>query len=123
MSNKLAELTDQLNAKIRDIERALEALGLGVTATVPIPGPWGARSLEFAKRENKWCLTVVFVDESATPLLNASRETRCGAMAALTPLLEMMRKRVEQDVNQVQLALDRADNFLAAIGAGAARAE
>jgi hypothetical protein len=122
VANKLAELTDQLNEKIRDIERGLEALGLGVTAMVPIPGPWGARSLEFAKHENKWRLTVVS-DESATPLLNASRGVRCAAMAALSSLLEMMRKRVAQDADQVQAALSRADNFLAAIGAGGNRAE
>jgi hypothetical protein len=35
----------------------------------------------------------------------------------------MMRKRVSQDVEQVQAALVRAEIFLAAIGAGGNRAE
>jgi hypothetical protein len=124
MSNKLAELTDQLNEKIRDIEKGLEALGLGVAASVSMmPTELTKRFLEFKKHDGAWRLIAAFDGGAREPLLNTSREIRCGAMAALTPLLEMMRKHVSQDIEQVQAALVRADTFLAAIGAGETRAE
>ena len=118
MPNMLAELTDQLNEKIRDIERGLEALGLGVTALVPLPGPWTARALEFGKRESAWRLTVTFQDGSETPLLNASRGIRCAAMSAIPAVLEAMQKQVANDIEQVETALRLARAFLTQIGAG-----
>ena len=124
MPNKLAELTDQLNAKIRDIERALEALGLGVSASTPMmPTGLTKRFLEWKKHDGAWQLIVAFDGGAREPLLNTSREIRCAAIAVLPNLLEVMRAQETSNCEQVAEANVRATSFLAQLITGAFRAE
>jgi hypothetical protein len=126
MPNKLAELTDQLNAKIRDIEKGLEALGLGVSASTPMmPTGLTKRFLEWKKHDGVWQLIVAFDGGAREPLLNTSREIRCAAIAVLPNLLEVMHTQETSNCEQVAEANVRATSFLAQLitGAGETRAE
>lgn len=94
LAPQLNAASDALNKKITEFEKALSALGLGVSARVLLYfGECEEESthLEFSKWGDSWRLLVVEVDgdeERKTPLLNASRRLRIDAASVFSALID-----------------------------------
>jgi hypothetical protein len=88
----LNEATERLNSALKQSEKLLAELKLGVRAEEDL-GKHGAAgfTLAFGKFNNEWKLIACVHDEEM-PLLNASREVRVAAAKALPRLLESLHR-------------------------------
>jgi hypothetical protein len=109
----VAEDIDELNEALARAERAIEDLGLGVTAHVTLNR---GLELHFKKRDGRWGL---FVHPTArgdewTPLLKSSKEDRIAAASVLESLVGAMTKEAEKQVDGARAAIAYVEEFLAA---------
>lgn len=109
--DRLGSATEELNLAIREVEQALEALDLGVTAAVDVKYSKGVFTLRFGKSEKEWRLIVEFRDGTWGPLLNASREVRVEAMNHLGGLHLALIQVNNMEEGQVRNAIGKARAF------------
>lgn len=108
----LSEAADQLNTTIERIEVALEDLGLGVTASVPINAEPGDAVLRFGKYDRKWRLLVQYSEDDEQPLTNCSRKTRVTCIRLLDALLEELYREQKKQAQITSDAIDEAVAFI-----------
>jgi hypothetical protein len=103
---QLHSLTDMLNEQLSAVEVAIVQLNLGVSASVPM----GDGRLEFRKSGGSWGLFV-----GTTPLLNANREIRISASAAIPALVSELVDETSRQAVAVRDSVMRVQAVLAAI--------
>jgi hypothetical protein len=115
-AQSLHEPTEFLNERLRQAEKALASLNLGVTASVvavdDVHLTWG-------KEQSHWGLFAARVNSQSAPgqpLLNCSRYVRVHAARALPKLLEALADKVDQDADAVHGAIEAVDEFLVMFG-------
>lgn len=107
--DELHDTTDQLTEALAQAEQALAHMGLGVSASVPSPeGNW---SLAFTKVGKHWKI-VVSTQDTSTPVVNTSRETRCMAADLLPNLVEKLAEEVRVNTQVVTRALERTQEIV-----------
>lgn len=111
----LGAMTDELNAKLGKIEKAIARLRLGVSASIDIPAVSSSGEvpcLAFSKYGNAWQLVVEFPDGQVVPLLNASRELRLLAADHVAALVQELVKRTGEESLAVKLRLRKLDELI-----------
>jgi hypothetical protein len=112
VGKRLSAITDSLNEVLAKAEKAILELGLGVTASVPLPGSPG-RSLAFGKEANGWKLLVVADDGSfSQPLLNSSRKLRLEAVDRIPPLVEALFKEAKEEQATISTKIAQLSSFI-----------
>ena len=118
MASPLDQSTDLLNEALRDVEDALDALHLGVSAQVTMAG---GNNLCFSRVGAEWVLSVVLDSGShVTPLLKASRALRLASVEALPSLLVALRQAHDAENLEVSRATRTLKVLAAAIRNGTA---
>lgn len=124
---ELASATDAVNVALEQVEQALAALHLGVTAAVdlydgrdPVDG-W-MRFLRYGKDGSAWRLLLESgpdggdaEDWSQSPLLNASKEVRLQAVERLPALVDALVDVAEDQVGRFRAAAAKAHALAATI--------
>lgn len=116
MGNTLSEVTDLLNDALIEVEIALAALQLGVSARVPINS---RASLAFEKEGGTWQLVIYSSSGSRGPLLKASRGLRVLATKHLDALLAALLHEVDGELASVREALKTTNAFVARLHSNA----
>jgi hypothetical protein len=117
-AEKLTATTEMLNAALRTAEKEIAALGLGVTAFMPMDetDPDDHDLLTFGKHSNEWKLLYEVQTGpdtySVTPLLNANREIRMAAVALIPTLVERMILVAEKHAEEVAQKAEELSAFL-----------
>jgi len=107
--DELHDATDQLTEALAQAEQAITHMGLGVSASVPSPdGNW---SISFTRVSKHWKI-VVTTQETSTPVVNTSRETRCMAAGLLPDLVEKLAEEVRVNTQVVTRALERTQEIV-----------
>jgi hypothetical protein len=123
-SARLHRATDALNKKLTEVEAALVAQSLGVSASVVIEKGEQTPSLVelcFTKRNKQWGLfieittDVLAFESTLAPIVNASREHRLAAVRALPELIAQLATAAEAQLASVQAATVTASNILDAL--------
>ena len=109
--DRLGVATEELNLEIREVEKALEGLGLGVTAMVEGQYSMGILRLRFGKMEKEWRLMFEFQDGTVIPLSNASRAVRVAAMEYLGVLHAALHEENRREEGEVRAAIAKARAF------------
>lgn len=124
---KLAAVTDTLNCKISEFERALAGLKLGVVARVLLwtdAAELGGEALQFSKWGDSWRLVVVSwgpgdsEDERFDLLQNASRELRLRAAERLPELVDALVKAAAAEITRVSESTQSIDELINAMKQG-----
>ena len=119
LRDRLANGTDALNKKIKELESSLAKLGLGVAASVRLDSdPFSASYLRFCKWGDAWRL--VLVDElhdreeaEIEPLSNASRERRLLAVEHFSTLITELMSAAEREYHRINKATETTDTAIA----------
>lgn len=108
LSAEMSSATDELNASLGEVEKAIADLKLGVTTQVLMKDdfPWSAH-LSFGKEQQVWrllYLTGVEGDDGwkTTLLVNASRAVRLDAVDFLAPLVDQLVKTASSEVENIR---------------------
>lgn len=97
-------LEDEMNAEIREVEKAILALNLGVQAEVPLPG-FAGWHLGFWKISDVWGLYVARSADDAVLLASASRAVRLAAVKEIPKLVAALRTARGQTDEEVRNAI------------------
>jgi hypothetical protein len=123
LGGRMAAATETLNANLRELEAALTALQLGVTATVLMNDPDAdgfLRYLSFGKDNRDWKLLILTtefgrVEDDApvesSPLLNCSRAIRLKAVDNLPALVERLIAKATSEIEEVEAQAKKAAAF------------
>ena len=109
----LHSLTDGLNEAIGNVESQMQALGLGVPASVQMDG---THDLIFSKIDGTFQLAIENDDGQAL-IRTVSRSRRIRAAALLEPLYDQLRTNVDLEIK----AVERATALIAQLGARIAK--
>jgi hypothetical protein len=118
---KLNQATDALNAALKEAEKTIAGLRLGVSASVPMPSSEveesdSGASLAFKRHRGEWCLVVEeFVEAEAsvttTPLLECSRDDRLEAADLLPELVDALLSETETLIGDVDTKIESVTAF------------
>jgi hypothetical protein len=109
IGEELGEAANRLNEGIGLVEESLDALHLGVTASVPLSVDGGSR-LRFGKRSGAWRLLVENA-EGESRLIHTSRETRVLAVDRLPALFDALVSAAHSDLAATEAAAANARMF------------
>lgn len=107
---KFETLEDEMNAEIREVERAIAALNLGVTAEIPLPG-FAGWLLGYWNVDDVWGLYVARTTEDAIVLTTASRNVRLAAVPQIPKLVAALRAVRGQTDSEVRNAITFLRSF------------
>lgn len=119
LRDRLARGADALNLKIKELEKSLVSLGLGVSASVVIrEDPFSVTELRFCKWSDAWRLMLVDIahardDSDFEPLLNASRERRLVAAENFPLLITQLMAAAERECQRINTATGVTENAIA----------
>jgi hypothetical protein len=114
----LAKSTDDLNRKIAAVEKALCALGLGVSVLVEITlgeSPPERAQLQFRKWGNDWGL-YVHRGGKMVALQNTSRDLRLIAVDHLKDLIDALIEKIDENARHVQERVTKLDDLIEELG-------
>ena len=117
-AKELDAMTEKLNTLLILAEEAIRALGLNVTASVPLTP--NDTSLVWARREDKtWGLHVTSVRDpdctaGRTPILHASREKRILTAKSIDRLIAEMTRVADHQLVEVRSAIETLETLLVA---------
>lgn len=117
---ELNRVTDELTAKISQIEEQIAALKIGVTGEVPIMVV-GDRidSLGWAKLGDKWRLCYVIDVKGQQldrkPLVHATRGQRMSAVPFFVALVNELASNAERELERVEHAIAEVREFTAVV--------
>lgn len=116
LQSKRTELhasTDALNVKLEEVEKAFVQLGLGVPAQVLLSADGNkCRLLRFGKLDNRWRLLFVDLDDTTSPLVNASRAWRMTSVQHFPALLAALSAALTKEIIEVKQRSDDLDRFV-----------
>ncbi len=128
-AKSLNEVSDKINAQIKDIESALVVQGIGVSAWIDLE-TWSEESsgqtvkisttLGYGKYNGRWALLYDVwcdqMDESQTSFLcDASRDTRIKALEKLPDLLDKLAEETQKLTQQATQSLTVAQEIVSAL--------
>ncbi len=114
---RLGAATDELNRKIREFEKVLTELGLGISVSLELDPIDPRVCLSFSKwTDSEWRLQIFDADVRERQLLQSvSRDQRLKAVAVFPSLVELLVSVADDEMARVNAASKTIDELMASL--------
>lgn len=114
---RLGAATDELNRKIREFEKVLTDLGLGISVSFELDPIDPHVCLSFSKwTDSEWRIQIVNANLRERQLLQSvSRDQRLKAVAAFPSLVELLVSVADDEMARVNAASKTIDELMASL--------